>query len=198
MKRLVLILLCAVMGNALLAQSRFGYGPKVALNLSSVNLDDLKAVSVDNKMRVGMAFGGFATYQVNDWMGLQAEVMYSIQGAKLKFPTDAGKVNGKLVANYINVPILAKFYPIDGMHIHLGPEVNFLVRKKLERDNTKLEAEFHNVDFCIAVGVGYEFPFGMAIDLRYNIGMVDILKKVDGEKIRSKNGVIQLGVGWRF
>jgi hypothetical protein len=38
----------------------------------------------------------------------------------------------------------------------------------------------------------------MAIDLRYNIGMVDILKKVDGEKIRSKNGVIQLGVGWRF
>jgi hypothetical protein len=198
MKRLIFIMLCVAIGTSASAQSKFGYGPKIALNLSSVNLDDIKAVSVDNKMRVGMAFGGFASFQVNHWLGLQAEVMYSIQGAKLKFPTENGKLNGKLVANYINVPILAKFYPIDGMHIHLGPEVNFLVKKKLVRDGTKMDADFHKVDFCIALGVGYEFDFGMTVDLRYNIGMVDILKKVDGDKIRSKNGIIQLGVGWKF
>ena len=198
MRRLALVLLCAVIWTGSSAQSRFGYGPKVALNLSSVNLDNLKEISVDNKMRVGMAFGGFATFEVNYWLGLQADVMYSIQGAKLKFPTDAGKVNGKLVANYINIPIVAKFYPFEGMHIHAGPDVSFLVRKKLERDGTKLDADFHNVDFSIVVGAGYEFDFGLSIDLRYDIGMVDILKKVDGEKIRSKNGVFQLGVGWRF
>ena len=198
MRRFTLLLLCTVIGTTALAQSRFGYGPKVALNLSSVNLDDFKAVSVDNKMRVGVAFGGFATYWINDWLELQTEVMYSIQGAKLKFPTDAGKESGKLIANYINVPMLAKFYPFEGMHLHAGPEVSFLVRKKLERGDTKLDADFHKVDLSIAVGAGYEFDFGLTLDLRYNIGMVDILKRVDGEKVRSKNGVIQLGVGWRF
>lgn len=198
MKRFIFIMLCAAIATSSSAQSRFGYGPKVAFNLSSVNLDNIGATSVDNKMRVGVAFGGFASFQVNNWMGLQAEAMYSIQGAKLKFPTENGKLNGKLIANYINVPILAKFYPIEGMHIHVGPEVSFLVKKKLERDGTKMDVDFHNVDFSIAIGAGYEFDFGMTIDVRYNIGMVDILKKVDDQKIRSKNGVIQLGVGWKF
>jgi hypothetical protein len=70
MKRLIFIMLCVAIGTSASAQSKFGYGPKIALNLSSVNLDDIKAVSVDNKMRVGMAFGGFASFQVNHWLGL--------------------------------------------------------------------------------------------------------------------------------
>ena len=48
-------------------------------------------------------------------------------------------------------------------------------------------------DFAIAIGLGYEFDFGMTIDARYNWGLTKIY-----EDDNAKNSVFMISLGYKF
>ena len=48
-------------------------------------------------------------------------------------------------------------------------------------------------DVSGVVGAGYDFPFGIRLDARYNFGFTDVLK--DG---KSKNNVFSVALGYSF
>lgn len=51
-------------------------------------------------------------------------------------------------------------------------------------------------DLAFAFGAGYEFPFGLGVEARYKVGIIDILDFFsDGN---SKNNVVQLGLNYKF
>ena len=68
------------------------------------------------------------TYEkmISDKVALQPEMLYSAEGGK------SGKTT--LALNYLNIPILAKFYLTDGFNLQTGLQLGFLLNAKLKSD----------------------------------------------------------------
>ncbi|MBN9283154.1 MULTISPECIES: porin family protein [Flavobacterium] len=157
------------------------FGAKAGLNLSSItNLDG-------GKTRTSFHVGALAEIKVADKFAVQPEVLYSSQGAK-------GEGDVSLKMDYINVPIMAKYYVADGFSIEAGPQVGFLMSAKLESVDVK--DTFNTVDFGFNAGIGYELKEGIFFQGRYNLGLTNLAKE-SGDQSR-KNSVFQVSVGYKF
>src|SRR5690606_27505755 len=103
---------------------------------------------------------------------------------------------------YLAIPIMFKFYPIGGFNIQLGPQFNFLLDGERKFDtvigsgSVDISDQYKNSDIHVSLGAGYDFDFGLHLDLRYNIGIMDINDVADGEEARSR--VFFVALGWNF
>ncbi|MDN3706486.1 porin family protein [Myroides ceti] len=162
-----------------------------------VNFANLPGSDVDNaKMKTGFHVGGFVEIPLSDQFSLQPEVLYSTQGQK-------GKILGQdytLSLDYVNVPILAKYYAVENLGIVLGPQIGFLAKSEAETGDVSLDAKdgFKSVDIGIAVGAEYQLENGILFGARYNFGLTKVAEEVGNVKPDGKNGVIQVSVGYRF
>jgi len=114
-----------------------------------------------------------------------------------------GEVKTTWNNDYINIPILAKYYIVDGFSVEAGPQVGFLVKSegKIESGNSSVKNDtkddFKSTDFGLGFGLAYDLPVGMFVNARYNLGLSDIRNNTSsGDAI--KNNVIQVGIGYKF
>ncbi len=189
MKKITLSLLAvfAFSGAALAQTPDIKLGAKAGLNISNVsNLDNTSS-------KTGFHVGALAEIFINEKFSVQPEILYSSQGVK-------GDDSFKLKLDYLNIPIMAKYYVMDGLSVQAGPQIGFNVKADSEYKEfgTKVKQDVKDninaVDFGLNFGVGYELPMGVFADVRYNLG----LSKVNKEGESSKNGVFQLSVGYKF
>lgn len=203
MKKIVLSLLAfAAMGLSANAQQVVKFGPKAGVNLSNLSGGD--ADNLD--MKVGFHVGAFAEIFFTDKFALQPELLYSTQGAK-------GEISGgdfEAKYDYINIPIMAKYYVIDNLAVEAGPYVGFLMKAENELSGSTLsfsgdvKDEMKSVDFGLGFGASYSLDNGFFAGARYSLGLSKIGEKNDdvevsmglGEDI--KNSVIQISVGYKF
>ncbi|GAA3737582.1 MULTISPECIES: porin family protein [Flavobacterium] len=122
----------------------------------------------DASSLVGFQVGGFAEIKVIERLAIQPEVLFSTQGAKLKFAGD--KYDTKL--NYINVPVLAKFYITKQFTAEAGPQIGFLVSAKSDGEDVK--DGFKSVDTGFNFGLGYNFTDNFSVGARYTVGLSNI------------------------
>lgn len=180
MKKIIIISLVFVLAcSSSFAQSKWGFGPKIGVNVST-------ATKSDAGYKAGMFVGAFANYRMNDFFGVQPELLFSMQGAKSD--------GGKLKLNYINVPVMAKAYLYKGLSLELGPQFGFNVGSKY--NGYIITDDVNTFDFAIGVGLGYEFECGLTAGFRYNASVTKITSDFDGNG--SKNSVLQFGIGWKF
>ncbi|MCR9182363.1 MAG: PorT family protein [Flavobacteriaceae bacterium] len=172
MKRLSIILFSLLFSITAYSQG-VDFGIKFGANFA--NISDVSGL--DNK--TGFHAGAFAAIKFNDNVALQGELLYSQQGAKFS--------PGDFNLDYVNVPVIVKYYLVQGLNIQLGPQFGFLVNDNIDGGDPEA------VDFSAAMGVGYDLPFGLRIDGRYNLGLTDISKNGDG-----KNQVFSLALGYSF
>lgn len=158
-------------------------GVKAGANFSTIS----DASSFSNK--TGFQAGIFAGIKFTDKFGIQADMLYSQQGAEFK--------GGDFDLSYINVPVVIKYYLFQGLNLQAGPQFGFVVDDKITKVfgeiSDKVKAE--EFDFTAVVGAGYDFPFGVRLDARYNFGLTDV-SKVDG--FDGKNNVFSLALGYSF
>jgi opacity protein-like surface antigen len=152
-------------------------GIKVGMNFSSIT----DATGLSN--RTGYQAGFFAGVKFNDFIGIQADLLYSQQGAD--FDLD------KLDLNYINIPVLFKYYVIRGLNLQAGPQFGFVMNDNFEDFFEDVEAE--KFDLTGVVGVGYDLFTRIKLEARYNFGITDIRKDEDW-----KNTVVSLSLGYSF
>lgn len=208
MKKITLTLLGLVaFSTSALAQQEVRFGPKAGVNIANISGKDAN----DNKMLIGFHVGAFAEIKFNDKFAIQPEILYSSQGYKSE--ALRGSVHGGLwitdsnaKIDYINIPIMAKYYIVSKVAIEVGPYVGFLV--SAEEKTTvvskgsspivgNLKEQTSTVDFGIGAGASFNLDNGFFIGARYNLGLSDIRKNNDsGEAI--KNAVIQVSVGYKF
>lgn len=203
MKKIVLSLLAvAAMGLSANAQQVVKFGPKAGVNLSNLSGGD--ADNLD--MKVGFHVGAFAEIFFTDKFALQPELLYSTQGAKGEI------LGGDFEAKYdfINIPIMAKYYVIDNLAVEAGPYVGFLMKAENELSGSTssfsgdVKDEMKSVDFGLGFGASYSLDNGFFAGARYSLGLSKIGEKNDaavlsmglGEDI--KNSVIQISVGYKF
>lgn len=148
-------------------------GIKFGANFATIS----DASGLDNK--TGFHAGAFAALKFNDNIALQGELLFSEQGAKF--------APGDFNLDYVNVPIIVKYYLVQGLNIQLGPQFGFLVNDNIEGIDQE------NMDISAVMGLGFDLPLGLRIDVRYNLGLTDIVKNSDG-----KNQVISIAIGYSF
>ena len=162
------------------------FGAKAGVNFASLNGDDLE----DLDSRTNFHLGAVVEFSLSEQFSIQPEVMYSGQGAKIK----EGGEEATLQFDYINIPILAKYYVTEGLSLELGPQIGLNINSKLEFDGDTEEIEdTESLDLAGAFGLGYKLDQGLFFQARYNLGFTDISKDED-----VKNGVFQLSVGYSF
>lgn len=168
------------------AQAQFSVGLKGGLNFANLDVTDI-AGTYDN--RTGYHLGAFTQFKFTKF-AIQPEIIYSEQGSKVKDPN-----LGSLESNfsYVNIPIILKLYTIGGLNLQAGPQFGFLT--SAEWGDQSVKDELKNSDFSVGLGVGWDTPFGLILDARYNLGISDVS---DVAAAQIKNQVWQVSVGFKI
>lgn len=190
----VLLCLIAVVGltNRAMAQAEVAIGVKAGLNFSKL---DVNNISTDN--RTGFNGGAFALFKFSK-IGIQPELLFSKQGTKFKGNTQDLNAN----FDYINIPVLLKLYTVAGINLQVGPQFGFLTLAEIEDDSngsvTKddVKSFYKKSDVSLALGLGWDLPFGLTVDARYNLGLSKIQDNSSVDA--TKNQVIQVSVGYKL
>lgn len=193
MRKILLSLFAIVIAISASAQT-VGFGPRFGFNAAM--LTD-KAFDP----RYNFNVGAFVEYDLCPAWSLEMAGLYSRQGATHKHTpitlTETRKAT--LCLDYINVPLVAKYYPWMGLNIFLGPQFSYLInaeQKIKDMDNTNVKSAFNKFDISAVLGVGYTWECGMVLALQYNCGLKSIYKDKDAKDVY--NGVLQMNMGWRF
>ncbi len=173
------------------------FGVKGGVNFANVTGDGFD----DRSSRTSFHVGAVAEFPVQEIFSIQVEALYSGQGFEYDFRGASGD-KAEYQLDYINVPVLAKFYLSDMISLEVGPQFSFVVNEEfdsrplddagdIDLTGTPLEAE--TFDFGAAAGITFQTNSGIFATARYNHGFTDIIKDVDVQ-----NSVFQIGVGYKF
>lgn len=167
-----------------------------------------------HKIQPNYQAGLFMEYRVNDKFAIAPEVVFAAQGGKedVVIAVDALKFEAteKYNTNYINVPVMFKFYPTSSFSIDFGPQVGFNVYSKSttklelkgaelpsglsEKFTTDYKDATKTVDFGAALGCTYNLSDNAFVQARYTLGFTKVFK---GDH-DIKNGNAQIAFGYRF
>jgi hypothetical protein len=128
--------------------------------------------------------------------------MYQQQGTKIKDADDF-----KWNIDYVNIPIMAKFYVTKGLSLNVGLQPGFMVKCKFKYNNDDFDVkEYCNkFDFSIPMSIAYELPMGLTFEARYTTGVTNVGKDAFDSNTSSfdkfyknKNDVLQITVGYKI
>ncbi|GHN01373.1 hypothetical protein WSM22_28620 [Cytophagales bacterium WSM2-2] len=177
------------------AQASVGIGIKGGLNFANLNVSQSPGVTYNN--RTGYHLGAYALVKVGK-IGIQPELLFSKQGTKYSFSTQNTEAN----FDYINIPIMVKLYTVAGINIQVGPQLGFVSGGEVKTtvSNVTTTSNWKDAikgnDFSVAMGLGWDLPFGLSIDARYNLGISD--NNNTGSPGAIKNQVFMASVGYRL
>ncbi|MCX7550447.1 porin family protein [Xanthomarina sp. F2636L] len=218
MKKVLLIAAVAVFGLSNVNAQEVSFGPKAGVNFATLTGD-----VEDNDLKVGFHIGGALELMFTEKMGLQAELLYSLQGTKDSYSstetiggvTYTEEEETKLNLSYINIPVSFKYYVTNGFSVEAGPQVGILASAKADYEYTErvqgggfdetysesgdedVKDMISSIDFGLNFGLGYKLDNGLNFSARYNLGLTNVLD-VDGVDDKWNNGVIQLSAGFMF
>ena len=204
----VLLTVAAVMAFGLMNAQEVKYGAKAGLNMSNFGGD-----AENTDMKIGFQIGGFAEIKISDKFAVQPELLFSTQGAKSEYsesePGYSYSEESTVKLNYLNIPIMAKYYATEKFYVEAGPQIGFLMSAKEDFDYSEtfmgttdsgstsedIKDGLNSTDFGLGLGLGYNFTENVGAGLRYTAGLSDIYKDSDG-KVNNSN--IAISVAYTF
>lgn len=200
MKKVLLVAL--ILSSTLAsAQTQVSIGIKGGLNFANFKSDG----DADYQGRQGFHAGAFGLFKIQKF-GIQPEIIFSQQGSRLTINDTDFEAN----FNYVNIPVIVKYYVYTptrggGISVHAGPQLGFLQAAKADvfdsvqfvmNEDQDVKKYYKKSDVSLSVGAGWEAPFGLTVDFRYNIG----LSKLEDEETEEavKNSVFQISLGFKL
>ena len=174
-----------------------------------MNLSHFWGESAAHGIKPGAQVGLLLEYKFNPNFAIAPEVVFSMQGAKF----NKNSVKADYNFNYINVPVMLKFYVCPEFSIDFGPQIGFRVYSKIKvKEPVAYAAEdvkdFTNVvDFGLGLGGTYNITPNLFVQARYNLGLTKVFKDDElreflqlaaNKESTAKNGNIQLAIGYKF
>lgn len=186
MKKSIIAIAIMFIGLSASSQS-IDFGVKGGFNFT--NIMSLDGFSLEGKS--GFHAGIFASARFSEKFGLQADVVYSQQGAKF--------TGGEFDLTYVNIPVVFKYYVVEGqgLNIQIGPQFGFLVDDSIKGvvNNFEIKAKANETDIAGVIGLGYELLDNFRLDGRYHLGFTEVS---DATQAKGKNTYITLGLGYTF
>lgn len=192
MRKLFLFLVVALLTlPALQAQEFFRMGAKGGVNFANLTGDTEGA-----EMRTSFHLGLVAEIPMSEKFYFGPEVLYSSQGAKFKDED----FDGDFKLDYIQIPLMLKYYVSEGFSLEAGPQVGFLTSSEIETEGVGFDSKdfMNSLDYGVNFGLGYKLPGGIFLQGRYNLGLANVFDSEEFGDEKGKNSVIQLSVGYMF
>ena len=193
MKNSLLLFICLFVSVHLSYAQPFGvkaglnsFGVKAGLNLSTIG-GDSEGVAT----KAGIHFGAFTQLGLTDLFKIQAELIYSQQGAGIDDLDDA-----KFNYNYLNIPIIVKFYPGGGgFNVHAGLQTGFVLSAELSTPSVDVDVkdDLEVLDFSLAVGIGFDIN-KIVIDARFIPGLTTTAEGPGDDSFPNQNIQLSLGI----
>lgn len=180
MKNFILIVFTVLLTTTTFAQ---GIDIGIKAGATFANLTD----ATDASTKTGFVGGAFLTIKFSDKIAIQGDLLYSQQGAAF----NVDKIN----LDYINFPIVFKYYIIKRINIQAGPQFGTIIN-----DNLEANLEANSFDITGVVGIGVDLPLNFRVTGRYGFGLSDISFSDNNVSIdtNSKNSVFSLTAGFSF
>jgi hypothetical protein len=192
---LLLFIVC-VSGVTAFSQVQFALGIKAGPNFAKIDTD--ADAGTNYKSRTGFHGGAFALIKLTK-IGIQPEIIFSQQGSKVTFNNEDLEAN----YSYLNIPIILKIYLVAGLNLQAGPQFGFVTSAKQDiiddnGDVTEQDVKdaMKKSDISAGLGAGWDLPFGLTIDARYNLGLSKLYDGADAPE--AKNQVFQLSLGYKL
>lgn len=199
MKKIILLaVVLFTIGSANAQKAQFGL--KGGLNIANLNFKS----ETPSTSLVGINIGCFLDLKISGKFSIQPEVLYSTQGASIGVETEGVTINS-FELNYINVPVIAKYYAAKNFSLEAGPQIGFLTKSTVNGTASGVTVDvdakqlFKSIDFGLNVGAGYDFTKKLSASLRYNFGFSNIGSEEftsDGDKIT--NAVFSINLGYKL
>ncbi|MAZ72452.1 MAG: hypothetical protein CMC70_04830 [Flavobacteriaceae bacterium] len=220
MKKQVLLIAIAIFSFGIMQAQDIRFGAKAGVNFASIGGDETDGI----EGKTGFHIGGLVEIMLTDQFAIQPELLYSAQGAKFE-ETDSEDgisvtVTDKTKLDYINLPIMAKYYVTEGLALEAGPQIGFLVSANAETeldisgiDDPEfiefIEDEFgvgdqdisdgtSGIDFGLGLGASYRLDMGVFFGARYTLGLSNINDFEGSDNFKQQNNVFQVSVGYLF
>ncbi|MBR5638276.1 MAG: PorT family protein [Muribaculaceae bacterium] len=205
MKKITITLMCMIMATSVaMAQKTFTFGPKVGVDLTHFWGSGTKLYFGGNYAQMNYQVGLFAEYRASNVFAVAPEVVFASQGGIMKDTGDpSGMYKFIYTTNYINVPLMMKFYVSKAVSIDFGPQIGFNVYSKYRGKWEDTDDDYktsdrkkytNTVDFGLGLGATYNIASDVFVQARYTLGFTKIFKDEDP----IKNGNAQISIGYRF
>ena len=178
MKKLLTITAAALMAISASAQSdagSFTIQPNVGFTYTTATGD--RGEGTDGGF--GLTAGVEGMYMINDKFGAALGLNYTGYNTSVETLKD-----DVIYSNYyFNIPVMANYYVAPGLALKAGFAANILSTAKRDgedkRSGVKIKDMYESTFFSIPVGASYEIN-DFVFNLRYNFGLGDVMKAVDG------------------
>lgn len=114
--------------------------------------------------------GLLADLYVSKALSFHPEVLYTMQYFDTSNDDDLNRD-----INYLSVPLLARYH-VGGLFVEAGPEVNVALTAKNEAGDNIKSSDVNAVVLDYVAGLGYQFPGGFSLGLRYDGGFTNTFK----------------------
>jgi hypothetical protein len=164
-------------------QSANMFGFKGGLNVSTLGQQGAGFTS-----KLGYNLGFYSEKRFYQELGVQMELLLSLQGARIETISDL-----KLNYTYLTVPLIAKIYFIESASIEAGLQPGYLLRAIQADDGDKysIRDDVNSFDFSGIIGLNYSKPYG-SIGIRYVLGINNTTSASRSSEVKYKNKVLQL------
>lgn len=169
------------------------FGVKAGLNVSNYTSSD---GGPSSSALIGFHGGAYLTAMFSEHIGLQPELLYSMQGDKYSYNSGFGSVDVKSQLSYISIPVLFRYNVNDLISFHAGPQFGILAsaKSKVGSTTTDIKDQLKSTDLGLAFGGTVDLPMGLNFTLRYVIG----LSNVDDTGGNAKSTNFQASVGYKL
>ena len=206
------------------AQVKFGI--KAGGNLTGVSGVSVSASGININLlekdgwTAGYHGGVFANISLSEMIGIQPELLFSMQGGKHKpsdlfsevMEFDVSEATLSYQLGYINVPLLLEIKPVANLGILVGPQIGYNVyRKATFTDDGEKESisgsEFDDdfmplkkFDAGLTTGLQYKIGENLYVGLQYYHGLINSWNETEnGATIKGfRHGVIRASIGFVF
>ncbi len=179
MKKAIVISLVILIAPMLIQAQGVGIGIKGGANFANQDIEDIDIETVTD-----YHIGAYLNINLSDKFGITPEVLYTAYGSEWD--------NVKVDLDYLAIPVMLRFKPVDFLSLEAGPQFSFLTKAEVE-DFGDIMDDLKKNDFGLAFGAGIHLPLGFNAGARYVLGFTDI-SDVSTESI--KNRTFQIYVGW--
>lgn len=154
------------------------FGIRGGLNAADLTGKDIPSGNAYTEAQSKTAFNGgfFVNIPISGMFRFQPEISYSSQGGKLQGPSGSTTATTyEQDLDYVNVPLNFQLMTGKGFFVQTGPQVGFLVGAESSRTSTGNKDDFDKFDLAWTGGLGYLSRVGLGVDLRYNIGIANVV-----------------------
>lgn len=150
----------------------FHFGVKGGVNVSNLYFNDRLD---DNNSKVGFMAGVFVRKPFGTIFGIQPEVLFMNQGAKLGYTNSLfGKRTGTLNLNYVQVPVLFRVSPLPFISLHAGPYASYLFNANVSKDQFTIDGSSGQSQYDLNTDAFQQIDYGLAGGAELNLGIIDV------------------------